>query len=129
GPAAPRSLDASPEPLRQPRGNRRLPEGPRRANRVLLPPRRRRRRACSRYLRRPRAERPPEAVARGDPFPRPPSGGPRRARPEGREGRLVPLQQPAAVRPDARARPPRRREGAVLDWLRLVAHRQQEPAR
>ena len=53
---------------------------------------------------------------------------PRAARRQGRQGRVVAVQQPAAVRPHARPQGARRLEGGVLDRLRLGPDREQEPA-
>ena len=131
--AAARGRHARPQPRPAGRGLRGVPGEPRQAGRgrgrVLLPPGRRHERARPPDLHRPAGSRPPAAGARRDPLAcadrrRPPAPG--RA-PVAR--RLVAVQQPAALRADPRPAGADRGRRAVQPGLRLVANRQQEPAR
>ena len=131
-PAA-RGRHARPQPRPAGRGLRGVPGEPRQAGRgrgrVLLPPGRRHERARPPDLHRPAGSRPPAAGARRDPLAcadrrRPPAPGRAQV-----ARRLVAVQQPAALRADPRPAGADRGRRAVQPGLRLVANRQQEPAR
>ena len=108
-------------------GVRVVPQDARAAG-LLLPPGRGHRRREPGALRGPAEARPDHAQPGRGPRAGADRRRPQAARRQGRQGRVVAVQQPAAVRPHARPEGARRLEGGVLDRLRLGPDREQEPA-